>query len=268
MEEGLYETFAEQEDRHWWFAGRRDVLRTVMQPHFGVAENSPPKSILDVGCGTGGMFSLLREFGDVEGMDASQTAIAFCRSRFGDDVRLTVGELPECLSAIGQKDAITAFDVIEHIDDDIGVLREIEKHLVPGGLFVCTVPAYPWLWSRHDEVNHHKRRYTKKLLLSRLAGAGFQVRFVSHFNAVLLPAIATVRLMQHVVGGKRSPRGDFEKTPGILNGLLHGVLSMEALLLRRTTIPFGVSLIAVCEKRAAGSSSQPLRQRAGWRSGR
>lgn len=248
MDRDLYETFAAIEDYHWWFAGRRDVIRAIFQTRLSTTAGET-RSILDVGCGTGGMLPLLQEFGKVEGIDSAPEAVRHCRQRFGDQIPVSLGRLPEAIVEGEKKDVITAFDVIEHIDDDAEVLATIAARLTSDGLLVCTVPAYEWLWSQHDEVNRHMRRYTKALLTDRLTSAGFDVSFISYFNMFLLPAVAAVRMAQRVVKAPAGRRSDFDRSPAVLNAVLRRFLTVEAALLCRRSLPFGVSLVAVGRKR-------------------
>ena len=247
MDKRLYDTFAEVEETHWWFVGRRDVIRAVFRRFSTLVSRSRDLEILDIGCGTGGMLSLLSEFGRTEGFDSEPDAVEYCKLRYGAEVDVRVGTLPDSLEQEPPKDIITAFDVIEHVDDDARVLRGVAATLREEGIFVCTVPAYMWLWSHHDDLNRHRRRYTRTELRTRLDAAGLTVLYTSYFNTVLLPAIAVVRFIQRVLPS--SKKTDFERSPSVLNPLLRLVLSFEAFLLRFVALPGGVSLIAVAQKK-------------------
>ncbi|MGQ0506088.1 MAG: class I SAM-dependent DNA methyltransferase [Myxococcaceae bacterium] len=241
MEPSLYAAHARLEDNHWWFNGRRAVVREVLEQRLG--GDAQKRRILDVGCGTGGMLGMLRTFGEVEGIDSSDEALRYARQRMGDAVPLGKGQLPDGIPAGQRYDLITAFDVIEHISDAVESLRAIRKALKPGGALVCTVPAYQFLWSAHDDANHHQRRYDAGLLRAHLAASGFKVQYLSYFNALLFPPIAAVRLLHKVLPEKGGEELD-ETTPWI-NAVLTVLFSSERHLLKRTTLPFGVSLIAV-----------------------
>jgi SAM-dependent methyltransferase len=244
MESELYRGHAQLEDSHWWFWGRRAVVREVLEQRVAPVVG---RRILDVGCGSGGMLTLLRDFGEVEGMDSSDEALAYARERLGDGARLSKGELPDGIPAGRSYQLITAFDVIEHIPDAVGALRAVHGALAPGGAFVCTVPAYRFLWSVHDDLNHHQRRYHAALLREHLTTAGFEVRFLSYFNSVLFPPIAAVRLLRKLVPEKRAESDLTEASPWV-NALLGRLFASERHLVRRTSLPFGVSLIAVASR--------------------
>jgi SAM-dependent methyltransferase len=250
MEAYLFEEMARTEDHHWWFRGRRGVIEAVLRRHLPPA---PHRRILDVGCGTGGNLPLLQRFGQVEGLEGSAEALALCRRRLGPDFPLHQGHLPEGLPP-GPFDVVTAFDVLEHIPDAVGALRGVRSALAPGGLLVLTVPAFGFLWSEHDEVHHHQRRYTVDLLTGQLLAAGLRPRWSSYFNSLLFPPIAAVRLLQRLVPGTRKNelRSDVEVTrsSGLANRVLETIFSSERHVVPRLSLPFGVSLMAVASAEA------------------
>lgn len=247
MDSFVYDELAAVERTHWWFQGRRRILADVLRRRVPVA-GSRDRSIVDVGCGTGEMLDMVREFGTVTGLDASPIAVAYCRQRFGDAVDVRLGRIPaDVPDGVAM---VTAFDVVEHLEDDEKALRGIYERLAGGGVFVCTVPAFPFLWSGHDEVHHHYRRYTRRGLRRRLEDAGFVVERLTFFNTVLFPVTAAVRLLHRIAPG--TPSGSDATVPsGPANRLLRAVFSAERFLLRVMDLPVGVSLLAVCHRPAA-----------------
>lgn len=248
MNPELYEAHDRLEDRHWWFEGRRRVIREVLRRHL---LPKAKRRILDVGCGTGGMFPLLMEFGAVDGAEFSPDARARAQRKFPGR-RVEACELPATLPE-GTWDVVTAFDVIEHLDDPVGSLKTMRSRLPFDGQVVVTVPAFQFLWSRHDDVNHHKRRYGRLELVSHLSSAGFNVSFVSYFNTLLFPAVAGARLLERLLPsrfGKKREEADLGETPEPLNGVLTALFGGERLAVGRTQLPFGVSLIAVAQRTA------------------
>src|SRR5262249_10002097 len=144
-------------------------------------------------------------------------------------------------------DVVLALDVIEHVADDVTLLQEARRVLRPGGVLVVTVPALPWLWSAHDDVNHHYRRYTFNTLRRSLRAGGFHPHTVTYYNALLLP-LAIARKFINRFG--HSDEHHLEDLPGPLNSTLRAVLGLEGLVIRRRTLPFGASLIAAARPTA------------------
>ncbi|MFL5319582.1 MAG: class I SAM-dependent DNA methyltransferase [Myxococcaceae bacterium] len=247
METFLFDRFAENEDRHWWFRGRREVLMSVLDRHLARAPESGPRHLLDVGCGTGFMLEAMRRFGEVEGLETSPEARDYCRRRV-PDVTLYDIPLPEGLPHGRRYDAITAFDVIEHIEDPRPSLEAISRALAPGGTFICTVPAFSFLWSRHDDVNHHFRRYTRGSLVEELRRAGLRVEFTSYFNAWLFAPVAAVRLAQKLIP-ERGSGSDMDTPPPMpINETLTRLFASEKHVVPTLGLPFGVSLLAVAKR--------------------
>ena len=252
MDEALYRDFAELEDSHWWFRGRRAVIRQVLRKKLPFVQS---RQILDVGCGTGAMLPLLQEFGEVEGLESSEAGLSYCRARLGAGVQLHAGELPGGLPQGKKYDLVTAFDVIEHLPDPVTALRALGRILAPRGTLMVTVPAYMFLWSEHDEVNHHHRRYTQSLLRQHLKEGGWETTFSSYFNAALLPPIGAVRWGQKIlpralrVGSHGS---DLARTPALANWLLSALFSAERWVVPRFPLPFGVSLLALAKAASVG----------------
>lgn len=232
MDSELYDRFFDTEDRHWWFVGRRRLVTNLMK------RVHVRGRILDLGCGTGGVLQHLGVFGDAIGLDPAPEAAKYCGRR---NVPMVVGSGMDLPFADASFDAVLALDVIEHVPDDVALLREAQRILRPGGVLVVTVPALPWLWSAHDDVNHHYRRYTLDTLRQSLQHGGFRPRRISYYNAILLP-LAIARKFVNRVGG--SDEHHLEDLPGPLNATLRGILWAEGRVLSRRELPLGASLIA------------------------
>jgi SAM-dependent methyltransferase len=231
------EAYAEMralEERHWWFRGRRALLRALLAR---VSVAATPR-VLDAGCGTGGN---LVEFGGV-GVDPAGEAVAACRARGLDVVQASAGALPFADSSF---DLLLATDVLEHVDDDVAALRELRRVAAPGAVLLVTVPAHPRLWSGHDEALHHRRRYRRAELLARVRRGGWEPVAVTWWNSLLLPVVAAVRTVSRRSGA------DHARDPGPFNGVLESVLRVEAWLVRRgVPLPAGVSLAVAAQPHA------------------
>jgi len=181
-------------------------------------------SILDIGCGSGLMLNSLTEYGNVSGMDASDEAIVFSRKIFKGIVKK--GSLPYKVPYTQDSfDLITALDVIEHIDDDIEALRSIRLLMKSNGSLIVTVPAYMFLWSEHDVLNEHKRRYTVKDLKEKFQLSGFEIEKITYFNTFLFIPIALIRGINFLL--KRNSKTDVELPHPFVNFILKKIFSFE-----------------------------------------
>ena len=244
MEQQAYREQFETEDAHWWFEGRRAVIWALLD-RAGLTASAGGLRILDAGCGTGRNLIEFGPLGDARGIDSSPEAIDFCRRR--GVVGATEGRLEHLPFQDGAFDLILATDVLEHLEDDRSVMRELRRVAASGARLLATVPAYRWLWSQHDEAHHHFRRYTLRDLRERLRAQGWEAAEWSYFNTALLPPIAAVRTL----GRRRPPtdgRPDLKLTPPALNRLLLAPMTAEAAMIRRgARLPAGVSIGLVCK---------------------
>lgn len=250
MERSEYDILRDQQTTHWWFVGKKDIVLDFAEHHGGFHKCSD-MTVLDVGCGMGLMLQALSEYGHAFGMDMSPYAVEYCKQQsdvyhFDADVRC--GRLPDeipfdtCFF-----DYIFALDVIEHVEDDETALRTLCSMLKPGGKLMMTVPALMSLWSYHDVVNHHFRRYSKHELLQKLEAAGFVVDRWSFYNSYLVGVIWLVRKLKTAL---RFNMSDVNMNhAGRLNDLLTKIFVSEKYWLRHHRFMFGASLIALCEKR-------------------
>lgn len=233
------DSFAVEED-HWWYRGRRRILIDTVS---GLSLPGSPR-VLDAGCGSGRNLVELARFGPVVGLEPSPRAAELARGR--DSGEVIEGGIVNTPFAGGSFDLVTCLDVLEHVEDDLGALRELRRVAAPEGFLLITVPAYPSLWSSHDEHNLHCRRYSRATLLSRAVAVGWVPRRTTHFNALLLPAAAALRLGERLRSKDTLPPSELARTPDSLNWLLEQPLRAEAALLRSgRRIPVGLSLAGV-----------------------
>ncbi|MCR5873072.1 class I SAM-dependent methyltransferase [Phenylobacterium sp. J426] len=243
MERAIYDRLREIEQDHWWFEGRRAVLTSEIERLSLPAD----ARVLEVGCGAGGNLAMLRRFGEVSAVEPDGPSREYAAGRGLAEVR--GGLLPDGLPDFGGPfDLVCAFDVVEHVDDDAGAVRAMAAQLRTGGRLVITVPAYAWMWSAHDAAHHHKRRYVRPEVRNLIQAAGLKVRRVTHFNTLLFPPIAAIRLAKAAL--KRDGGDDEALPPPALNRLLASMFAAERGLLRAVDLPFGVSILAVAERPA------------------
>jgi SAM-dependent methyltransferase len=232
---------AEEDRAHWWFQGRRAILLAELARHLPGGR----LRVAELGCGSGGMLEALASFGTAVGVETDPTLRAHARAR-GLDVR--AGSLPDDVPLeAGRWDAVCLFDVLEHIEDDAGALRACRPLLAPGGRLMVTVPAYAWLWSRHDELLGHRRRYTMGPLQAAALAAGFAVERVTYFNTLLAVPIMAVRVARTALG---RPGHDLARPGPLVNRLLARSFAAEARLLRFVSLPFGISVLLIARNAA------------------
>lgn len=228
------------EDRHWWYQGRRRVLERAIAP-LGLPAHA---HILDAGCGSGRNMVDLARHGTVTGVELSPTSVALAREReAGEVLEGSVMDMPFDDATF---DLTVSLDVIEHLTDDVGALRELRRITKPGGALLVTAPAYQWLWSGHDEINHHRRRYNRRTLLAAAEGAGWRLERSTHFNSLLLPVAIALRALERLSPSTTKSSLDLWVPPAPLNWALRQPLHLEAAVIGRGgSIPAGLSLLAV-----------------------
>ncbi len=245
MDPALFDRFAEVERTHWWFLARRRILLELVAQYL-----RPGESVLDIGCGTGFVLEAATQRYKACGVDPSPQAVAMCRERGLD--RVCQGSAND-LSMIPEGCFAGAFllDVLEHLDNDLEALQRARDVLAPGGVVFVTVPAFKALWSRHDVVNQHRRRYTRQELDGLLHAAGFEVLRSSYFNTRLFPAAALSRLAFRALGW--DPLLQLQVPAPWLNRALCRVFEGERLRLSspnpRAPYLFGLSILAVGRRR-------------------
>jgi SAM-dependent methyltransferase len=242
MDEHLMRTMLDVDEHHWWYRGRRRIIRAELDRLTLPAG----ARVLDAGCGSGRTLQELTGYGtEVYGLELDPEAAEAARSRGHGEVR--IGRLEELPYEDDRFDLITCLDVVEHTPDDRVALRELRRVCKPAGWLLVTVPAYPALWSLHDEANHHFRRYQRHTLHAAATDAGWRVCRMTSFNSLLLAPAAVVRVAQ-----RRRPRARYRPEislgPAWLNALLERPLRLEARWLARgRTLPAGLSLLALLE---------------------
>ena len=244
-----FDVTAEVEARSFWCRARNRVLRYVLERF---TDRTRPLDVLEIGCGIGGVIQELQHIQNfrLTGSEIYLQGLRFARTRLPlvDFIQLDATDSP----FKGQFDVVGAFDVLEHIDDDELVMRQVASALKSNGLFVVTVPQYTWMWSRLDEVVLHKRRYRRRELLSKLRAAGFDIVYTTSFVTTLFPFLAAVRLRDRPQPSVEGCRADFESRvtlPAVVNVVFDWVSRFDELLLKLgLTLPFGGSLLTVARR--------------------
>lgn len=245
MQQDVYEKNYELENRYWWYVSRRYVFDKVLRDLF---RGSPGKRILDIGCGSGGAFSMLQKYGEVFGLDISPQALEFCRRKGFRNVALMKG-----FYDTGYKDhsvdLVTLFDALEHFEDDGRAIREARRILRREGFILLSVPAFRFLWSDLDDANHHFRRYTRKELDEKLRREGFEVVKSSYIFFFLFFPVFLYKLFGMSKRKRQNPKFRYQEFPSVINWVLTLPSMIEAFLLGYITFPFGSTLVVFARKK-------------------
>jgi SAM-dependent methyltransferase len=236
-----YTRMHDAEDRQWWYVGMRAITAGWLK---GQIQASPRPRLLDAGCGTGRNLELLEDHGSAVGIDLSEDALRFCRTRA---VRVARAQLLRLPFADQSFECVTSFDVIYHrwVQDDRQAVAEMARVLRPGGVLFVRVPALHCLFGAHDEAVHSRHRYTRRELAALLSSAGLEVVRASYCNTLLLPLIFTRRTLDRLTGRHGSDVGFL---PAPLEWLFRQLLMLEAWWLRRSAFPLGASVMALGRK--------------------
>lgn len=247
MEQLVYQQFAELERVHWWFQGRRRVYMGLLETQI---QAGSPGRVLDLGCGLGGFIPELAKLGfEVFGADMDHDSLLYCLGRGMS--RCTEVDCYKLPFADHSFDWVTLFDVVEHIEHDGHIMREVQRVLKPGGRVMVSVPAYQFLYANNDRVAQHYRRYTRRRLTRLLEDSGLTVERNTHTNVLLSPLIIPVVLLLKLAEKTLLRKRETGHTnlslslPGPLNRLLYLAFAAELPLSRRIDLPFGHSIAAI-----------------------
>jgi SAM-dependent methyltransferase len=237
-----YARMYEAEERQWWYAGMRAISGALLDKHL----SGDGHRILDAGCGTGNNLVHLRGRGRPVGVDLSEDALRFCRTRGVQAARASVLALPFPGAAF---DLVTSFDVLYHrwVEDDAQAVGELARVLRPGGLLLVRVPALAMLWGAHDEAVLSRHRYTRPEVVALLEGAGLDVLESTYANFLLFPVLAVRRGIDRLTGRHGSDVGFM---PAPIEAFFRGLLMTEARMVRYARLPVGASVIALGRKRS------------------
>ena len=242
MESQTIKEYEQLEKNYWWFVGRRKIIERILRTYFSERK----LSILDWGCGPGANFAVLGEFGHVLGVDASNESVAACQRK---GIHVEKAAMLDEFRSSEKFDLVTNLDVLEHIQEDEEFIADLKKFLVPQGYVLVTVPAYKFLWSSHDDINQHKRRYTKKELTRKFEHAGYQIIKASYFMFFVSPAFILHRFIQKFTKPKTSDfQQSFIKLPELISRLLIGIVSLESFIIPYVSLPFGTSILVLAKK--------------------
>jgi len=242
VEHSLFEQVFHLQQTHWWFVARRNYIASLL------ARISIAGLVLDVGCGPGSMLSFLTRYGPVTGLDPYRPALEMARGASSSP--LVQGSIEQLPFRANQFHLVTAFEVLYHrgVLDVVRALRELHRVLAPGGYLVVADSAYKALASRHDQVSHGARRFSRRELQAYLEAANLEIETATYAYAALLPVAYTVRKLQAGPGRMDEPTADLAAVHPWINQALIDWFAIEARLARSFSFPFGLSIQIVARK--------------------
>lgn len=253
MDDVQFEAHQAHEESHWWFTARREIISSVVDFFL---RGEPNPCVLDVGCGTGCTVAEFSKHYEAVGIDASADAIRRARERY-PECRFIHGRVPgDAADVLGRVKLITLMDVLEHVEDDRGLVESLIDNVAHGTVVVITVPADMTLWSEHDVVLGHFRRYDPCRLVSLLTDLPAECLLLAPLNTRLEPAVRFMRTIKPRLISRRGAAGtDLRMPPRYLNDWLHSIFAgekariMDRLTRREVDMNCrGVSLLAVIRK--------------------
>jgi SAM-dependent methyltransferase len=248
-----YKLMYDLEDDHWWFCGKRKLIKLLIQQYYYSNKHSLTEVtgkerplVMDIGCGTGKMLEELSQFADAIGCDYNIDAVEFCRKRGNF---LLIQASAENIPLLNKSlNIVFILGVLNHreIKDDQKVLNEVFRILKPGGILIITEPALQFLYSEHDKTQHSKHRYNKREMREMLTKATFEIIKLSYYDIILFPLSFLYRMIRKIFPARQ--RSDIFYTPNLLNRILRSILFFEAKLLRKIDFSIGLSVFAVAQK--------------------
>ncbi|OGF25682.1 hypothetical protein A2303_06805 [Candidatus Falkowbacteria bacterium RIFOXYB2_FULL_47_14] len=235
-----YNSLKNSDEQHFWYKARKVLIDRLLGLYL---KEDDGREILNIGAGLGTEAEILKKYGRVTALDKDPETVALS-DRSG--IRTVLGDIEEVEPEKNKYDCVCCFDILEHLRDDRAALKKIYRALPPGGYLFFTAPAYGFLWSGHDLVTGHKRRYTQGGVKKLLNEAGFEIPLIGYWNSLLLLPVMIYRLAKRAAG--LAPKTDARPLPRILNRLLFLVLNLENNFIGQS-IPFGLSIYGTARKK-------------------
>ena len=247
MDKEYYKDYYSLERKHWWFRAREAIIINTIH-----REIRPTRklNILNVGCATGRSTEYLSAFGDVTTVEYDKDCCEFLLSEIGiKAINASATELPFNSNTF---DLVCAFDVIEHIEDHQLAVNELCRVVKNEQFVFVTVPTYMSLWSKHDVINHHFRRYKmnelKSLFINNKDGV---ITYNTYFNTIFFPLIWIARKLSNLIfRNKKEATSDFNNSDEnkISDKIFYSIFILEKRLLNHIRFPFGVSAMLIWKK--------------------
>lgn len=241
-----FEELASLEAANFWFRARNELILWALQTYKPNAH-----SMLEVGCGTGFVLSgIARNYPEMvlSGSEIFLTGLSHAAARVptAQFMQMDARHVP----FFNEFDAIGAFDVLEHIEEDESVLTQLHKALKPTGVLLLTIPQHPWLWSANDDYACHVRRYTARELHKKVIDAGFRIERSTSFVSLLLPAMMLSRQTSNNKITERDVTAEL-RLPKLINNIFLGIMRVEQRLIKfGANFALGGSRLVIARKGA------------------
>ncbi len=243
MDKAYEQKYHSIEEQNWWFVSRRHTILSLLK------DTPKDAHILDIGCSGGVLLLALKEAGftNVAGLDFSAEAVEQCKSKGLTDVYIMDAHFPDFEDE--KFDLIISSDCLEHLEKDTIALSNWHRILKKGGQGIIFVPAYMSLWTEHDVINHHFRRYTRKELVAKSKAAGFKIKKASYWNfSLFFPTYIFRKLNNMSKKTDEQPKDHMENLNGFVNAVLKGLVKLENVFFKSTGFPVGVSTMVEVKK--------------------
>ena len=243
MEKDFEKKYHDVEIDHWWFKSRRKYLLDLLK-------DAPKNSkVLDIGCSSGIFLKDLKKLGfkpeNLFGIDISEIAIDNCKA---NGIQNCFVMDAQNITLTETFDIIIASDCLEHLQDDKKALKNWKNLLKIGGQMYVFVPAFMSLWSYHDEVNMHHRRYTKAELKSKIQAENLEIQKASYWNFFLFLPVYFFRRISTFFQKNKSGESDITIGNAFVNKVLLNLIIFENKLLKAVNFPFGVSAFCIAQR--------------------
>jgi 2-polyprenyl-3-methyl-5-hydroxy-6-metoxy-1,4-benzoquinol methylase len=235
-----FSLIAQYERDHFWFRSRNAVITSALRTYFPAM-----RSFLEIGCGTGIVLQAVAEAfpqARLTGSEMATAGLGFAMKQAPSArlVQMDGRDIPY----ESEFDVVSAFDVLEHIEEDEAVLPQLSKAVVPGGGLLISVPQHQWLWSAVDDYSRHCRRYSRGELVAKIERAGFVVEHVTSFMTFILPAMLLSRVSKRDAAALDP--GKELRIGSLANATLFAACRAERVLTDAgVSLPIGGSLLAV-----------------------
>ena len=237
MKTEMYEVHKLHQQNNWWFKARKEIVHSIIDKYIQGTNNN----ILEVGAGYGIMTEMLKEYGTVTAIEPYPDAAQYLKSNLGVKVHQCTLEQ---FATKEKYDIVAMLDVLEHIAGDWSEISKVYSFIKDKGLLLITVPTYRFLWSKHDELSNHYRRYDKKELLALTETTKFKTKRLTYFNTLLFP----LALLDKLWFAKNKQSTALNPSE-LVNTILYNIFKLEKYLLRYFNLPYGVSILLIAEKK-------------------